>query len=79
VSSSQKNITLVLLGLDSGQDLNRKDTDDFVLFQTGIHAPSSDQWFRRYALSKLMNAAEILRRLDQRETDYFEFFTQIRN
>jgi hypothetical protein len=72
-------MTLVLLGLDSGQDLNRKDTEDFILFPTGIHAPSSDQWCRRYALLKLMNAAEILRRLAQGETDYFKFLTKIRN
>jgi hypothetical protein len=38
------------LGLDSGQDLNRKDTNDFILFPMGIHTPSSNQWFRRYAL-----------------------------
>jgi hypothetical protein len=51
----------MLLGLDLAEDLNRKDTKNFILFPTGIHTPSSDQWFRRYALSKLMNAAEILR------------------
>jgi hypothetical protein len=67
----------VLLELDSGEDLNRKDTDDFILFPTGINVLSSDQWCRRYALSKLMNAAEILRRLAQGGTDYFEFLTKI--
>jgi hypothetical protein len=67
----------VLLGLDSAQDLNRKDIADFILFPTGIHVPSSDQWFKRYALSNLMNVAEILRRIDQRETYYFEFWSRI--
>jgi hypothetical protein len=67
----------VTLGLDSAEDLNRKDTEDFILFPTGIHAPSSDQWCRRYALSNLMNAAEILRRIDQRETGHFEYLTMI--
>jgi hypothetical protein len=72
-------MTLGMLGLDSGQDLNRKDTYDFILFPTGIHMLSSDQWFRGYALSKLTNAAEILRRIDQRETDYFKILTNIQN
>jgi hypothetical protein len=46
--------------LDPDQELNRKDIDDFLLFPMGIHVPSYDKWFRRYALSKLMNAAGIL-------------------
>jgi hypothetical protein len=74
-----ENTISVLLGLDSAKELNRKDTKDFILFPTDIHVPSSDQWFRRYALSKLMNAAEILWRIDQRETDNFEFLAKIRN
>jgi hypothetical protein len=51
---------LVLLGLDSGKDLNKQDTEDIFLFPTCIHTPSSDQWCRRYALANLMNVAEIL-------------------
>jgi hypothetical protein len=50
----------VLLGLDSAEDLNRKDTKDFILFPTDINGPSSDQWCRKYALLKLTNVAEIL-------------------
>jgi hypothetical protein len=65
------------LGLVSAKDLNRKDTKDFILFPTDIYAPSSDQFFRRHALSKLTNIAEILPQIDQRETDYFEFLTMI--
>jgi hypothetical protein len=52
---------LVLLWLYSDQQLNSKDIEDFLFFPTGIHATSYDQRFRRYALSKLMNAAGILR------------------
>jgi hypothetical protein len=58
---------LVLLWRHSDQDLNSKDIEDFLLFPTGIHTPSYDQWFRRYALSKLMNAAGILRWTDWSE------------
>jgi hypothetical protein len=61
------------------QELSAKDVDDFLLFPTGTHAPSYDQWFRRYALSKLTNAAEILSWIDLEEAYYFEFFTNIQN
>jgi hypothetical protein len=47
-------MTLVLLGLDSDEGLNRKDIEGFILFATDIHVPSSNQWFRRYALVKLL-------------------------
>jgi hypothetical protein len=49
-----ENMTLVLLGLDSDEGLNRKDIEGFILFATDIHVPSSNQWFRRYALVKLL-------------------------
>jgi hypothetical protein len=55
-----KNMKLILLWLDSDQELNNKDIEDFLLFPTGIHAPLYDQGSRRCALSKLMNAAGIL-------------------
>jgi hypothetical protein len=38
-----------------------------------IHAPSYDQWFRRYALSKLMNAARILCWTDWRKLTILNF------
>jgi hypothetical protein len=57
----------ILLWLDSDQESNSKDIDDFHRFPMGIHMSSYDQWFRRYALSKLMNAAGILRWTDWRE------------
>jgi hypothetical protein len=59
--------------------INRKDIEDFILFPTSIHAPSFDQWFRRYALLKLMNAAGIRRWTDLEAADYFEFLTKIQN
>jgi hypothetical protein len=65
--------------LDSGHELNRNDIEDFILSPTGIQVPSCDKWFRRYALEKLTDAAEILRRIDRRETDYFKSLTNIRN
>jgi hypothetical protein len=39
--------------------LYSKDIEDFLLFPTGIHVPSNDQWFMKYALSKLTNTAGI--------------------
>jgi hypothetical protein len=62
-----ENAKLVLLWLDFEQESNRKDTEDFLFFPTGIQAPWYDQCFRRYALSKLMNAAGILRWTDWRK------------
>jgi hypothetical protein len=62
-----ENTKLVLLWLDSNKKLNSKDIDDFLLFPTGVHTPSYDRWFRRYALLKLMNAAGILRWTDWRK------------
>jgi hypothetical protein len=41
--------------------------------------PSYDQWFRRYALLKLMKNAGILSWTDSKQTDYFDFLTKIRN
>jgi hypothetical protein len=59
--------------------LNRKDIEDFLLFPTDIHMPSYDQWFKRYALSNLKSAAEILRWTDLEEAAYFDFLTNIGN
>jgi hypothetical protein len=56
-----------------------KDVEDFPCFPTDIHLPSYDQWFRRYALSMLMNAAGILSWTDLEGTNYFEFLTEIHN
>jgi hypothetical protein len=38
------------LWLDSDWDLSTKDIEEFLIFPTGIHAPSYDQWFRSYVL-----------------------------
>jgi hypothetical protein len=46
--------------MDFDQELNIKDIDVFLFLPTDVHVPSYDQWFMRYALSKLMNAAGIL-------------------
>jgi hypothetical protein len=54
-----ENTKSVLLWLDSDQELYSKDIEDFLLFPTGIHVPSNDQWFMKYALSKLTNTAGI--------------------
>jgi hypothetical protein len=51
---------LVLLWMDSNKELNSEDIEDFHPFPTSNHAPSNDQWLRRYALEKLTNAAGIL-------------------
>jgi hypothetical protein len=61
------------LELDSAKGSNRKDIEDFILFPIGIHAPSSDQWFRRYASPKLKNAAGILHRKDWRDLTILNF------
>jgi hypothetical protein len=45
----------------------------------GIHAPFYDQGFRRYAVSKLTNAAGILSWIDLEGIDYFEYLTKFRN
>jgi hypothetical protein len=70
---------LVLLWLDSDQELNKGDIEDFLLFPTGLHTPSYDQWFKRYGLSNFTKVAGILHWTDLVETDYFEFFTNIQN
>jgi hypothetical protein len=67
----------ILLWLNFDKELNRKDIEDILLFPRGIHVPSYDQGFRRYALSKLTNAAGILRWTDLEGTEYFKFLTKI--
>jgi hypothetical protein len=43
---------LILLWLDYDQESSSKYIEDFILFPIVIHAPSYNQWFRRYALEK---------------------------
>jgi hypothetical protein len=57
--------------MDSDQKLNTKDVEDFF-FAMSIHAPSYNQWYKRYALLKLMDAG-ILRRIDWREQTISNF------
>jgi hypothetical protein len=64
---------LILLWMDLDKESNRKDVENFLRFPMGIHAPSYDQGFRRYALSKLMNAAGILCWTDWRELTISNF------
>jgi hypothetical protein len=63
----------VLLWWDSDQELNTKDIEDFLFLPMGINVPSYGQWFRRYAVWKLMNAAGILRWIDWRELTILNF------
>jgi hypothetical protein len=70
---------LILLRMNSDQESNNKDIEDFLLFPMGIHAPPYDWQFKRYALSKLVNDAEILRWTDWRELTILNFFTKIQN
>jgi hypothetical protein len=58
--------------------LNRKDVEDFLTSLTGIHVPSYNQWLRRYALSKLMNADRILRWTDWRKLNISIFLPRFK-
>jgi hypothetical protein len=72
-SSSQEIRKPVLLWLDADQELNIKGIEDFLCFPTGIHTPLYDKWFRRYALSKLLNATGILRWTDRMKLTILNF------
>jgi hypothetical protein len=64
--------------MNSDQESNNKDIEDFLLFPMGIHAPPYDWQFKRYALSKLVNDAEILRWTDWRELTILNFLPRFK-
>jgi hypothetical protein len=76
--SSKKNTKPILLWLDFDQESNSKDIEDFLFFPMGLHMFSYDQWSRRYALSKLMNAAGILRWTDWKELTISNFLSRFK-
>jgi hypothetical protein len=61
------------LTASSSQKRQIGNIEDFLFLPMGINVPSYGQWFRRYAVWKLMNAAEILRWIDWRELTILNF------